>query len=279
MLREIGRLREVSFRHAGEGTGAPIDLDLFDAHYLHLFVWNQDRNEVVGAYRLAGTDEVLSRFGPQGLYTSTLFQFRQDFLSRVNPALELGRSFVRPEYQRSFAPLLLLWKGIGHYVARYPWYRILFGPVSISDTYNPVSRELIVSYLKERHCDSSLAPSVRAKHKYQVRPFRCFNGKMLRCLISNAEELSDVVADLETDHKGLPVLLRQYLNVGGQILDFSVDRNFSNVLDGLIVVDLAKTNGRLLDKYLGKAGAERFRQCHGIGPAQESSNRGMLMEA
>ena len=254
LLREIGRLREISFRQAGEGTGEPLDLDLFDSHYLHLFVWHRSRNEVVGAYRFAGTDEVLSRFGPQGLYTSTLFRFRRDFLSRVHPALELGRSFVRPEYQRSFASLLLLWKGIGHYVARHPRYRILFGPVSISDTYSPASRALIVSFLKERHFDSSLAPSVRAKHKYETRP--------VRSMVANADELSDVVADLEPDHKGLPVLLRQYLNVGGQILDFSVDRHFSGVLDGLIVVDLAKTDGRLIDKYLGKSGAERFREFH-----------------
>ena len=264
LLREIGRLREISFRQAGEGTGEPVDLDLFDAHYLHLFVWNQERSQVVGAYRFAGTDEVLSRFGPQGLYTSTLFRFRRDFLSRVDPALELGRSFVRPECQRSFEPLLLLWKGIGHYVARHPRYRILFGPVSISDTYSPASRALMVSFLKERHFDASLAPSVRAKHKYQARP--------LRSMVANADELSDVVSDLEPDRKGLPVLLRQYLNVGGQILDFSVDRHFSGVLDGLIVVDLAKTDTRLIDKYLGKAGAERFRQFHGIAPdAFESS--------
>ena len=256
LLREIGRLREISFRQAGEGTGEPVDLDLFDTHYLHLFVWHKRRNEVVGAYRFAGTDDVLSRFGPQGLYTSTLFRFRRDFLSRVHPALELGRSFVRPEYQRSFASLLLLWKGIGHYVARHPQYRILFGPVSISDTYSPASRALIVSFLKERHFDSSLAPSVRAKHKYQPRP--------VRSMAANADELSDVVSDLEPDQKGLPVLLRQYLNVGGQILDFSVDRNFSGVLDGLIVVDLAKTEGRLVDKYLGKDGAMRFRESHGI---------------
>ncbi|MBZ5636434.1 MAG: hypothetical protein LAO55_25195 [Acidobacteriia bacterium] len=100
---------------------------------------------------------------------------------------------------------------------------------------------------------------------------------MLRSLVANAEELSDVVSDLEPDHKGLPVLLRQYLNVGGQILDFSVDRHFSNVLDGLIVVDLAKTNGRLLDKYLGKTGAERFRQWHGIRLDQKPLGREILV--
>ena len=95
-------------------------------------------------------------------------------------------------------------------------------------------------------------------------------------MVANADELSDVVSDLEPDRKGLPVLLRQYLNVGGQILDFSVDRNFSGVLDGLIVVDLAKTNRRLIDKYLGTAGAGRFRQFHGIAPDVFESSVSML---
>jgi putative hemolysin len=264
LLREIGRLREVSFRLVGEGTGESVDLDLFDQHYQHLFVWNHERSELVGAYRFARTDDVVSRFGPQGLYTSTLFRFRRDFLSRVDPALELGRSFVRPEYQRSFAPLLLLWKGIGHFVARYPWYRTLFGPVSISDIYSPASRALMVSSLKARHSDSALASCVKPKRTYRTRAFQTIPAGILRSLAETPEELSDVVADLEPDHRGMPVLLRQYLNVGGQILDFSVDRHFSDVLDGLIVVDLTKTNERLLERYLGKAGAQRFRQCHSV---------------
>ncbi|MGH9593155.1 MAG: lysophospholipid acyltransferase family protein, partial [Bryobacteraceae bacterium] len=134
-MREIGRLREISFRQCGEGTGNAIDLDCFDAHYLHLFVWNCERGEIAGAYRLAGTDQVIPRYGIQGLYTSTLFRFRLDFIECVDPALELGRSFIRPEYQKTFSPLLLLWKGICSYVARHPRYRILFGPVSISNAY------------------------------------------------------------------------------------------------------------------------------------------------
>ena len=118
-LREIGRLREITFRQAGEGTGRSIDLDRFDRDYQHLFLWNTDSNEIAGAYRLAGTDVI------PDLYTSTLFRFREGLLTSMSPALELGRSFVRIEYQKSFSALLLLWKGIGRYVARNPRYRIL----------------------------------------------------------------------------------------------------------------------------------------------------------
>ena len=112
LLREIGRLRESAFRAAGEGTGKPLDLDRFDEHYLHLWIWNRRAGEIVGAYRIGAADEVRRRHGLNGLYTRTLFAFNDEFVERIDPALEMGRSFVRPEYQREFAPLLLLWKGI-----------------------------------------------------------------------------------------------------------------------------------------------------------------------
>ncbi len=147
VLHEIGRLREVTFRQVGEGTGKPIDLDRFDDHYWHLFVWNRHANEVAGAYRLGPSDEILARFGPKGFYTSQLFQWKRTFLDRISPALELGRSFVRPEYQKTYAPLLLLWKGIGQFLIRNPQYKLLFGPVSISNGYTAASRQLMVKFL------------------------------------------------------------------------------------------------------------------------------------
>jgi hypothetical protein len=108
VLYEIGRLRELSFRAVGEGTGAMIDLDRFDSHYLHLFLWNTGRDEVVGAYRLGQTDAILPRFGTDGLYTGTLFTYEKGLLDYLTPALELGRSFVRAEYQKTYSALFLL---------------------------------------------------------------------------------------------------------------------------------------------------------------------------
>ena len=137
VLREVGRLREITFREAGEGTGDSIDLDAFDTHYHHLILWQKKTLEVVGAYRLGPTDLILSTHGKAGLYTTSLFKFHNDFFLQVHPALELGRSFIRREYQKAFSTLMLLWKGIGQYVVRYPRYRFLFGPVSISDDYRP----------------------------------------------------------------------------------------------------------------------------------------------
>ncbi len=259
ILREIGRLREISFRNAGEGTGRSLDLDRFDAHYRHLWVWNAKSHEVVGAYRLCGTDTVRAR---RDLYSNTLFRFRAGLLEKFHPALELGRSFVRPEYQKNAIALLLLWKGIGQFVARHPRYRVLFGPVSISREYNPVSRDLMVSYLEARCGHQDLAALVEPRRKLRSRRLRACDTRLLGSLLSGVDELSEVVADLEADGKGIPVLVRQYLKVGGEMLAFNVDADFSDVVDGLVMVDLSRLTRPLLDRYLGKPGADKFLEYH-----------------
>jgi len=252
-LREIGRLREITFRQAAEGTGRSIDIDRFDREYLHLFLWNTDNIEIAGAYRLAGTDVT------PDLYTRTLFKFREGLIESMSPALELGRSFVRAEYQKSFSALLLLWKGIGRYVARHPRYKLLFGPVSISRDYSEASRALMIAYLQERRGNGSLSQFVEPRREFRSPRVRGCDPRLLAHLLENVEELSDAVADMEPDGKGVPVLLRQYLNCGGEMLAFNVDSAFSDVVDGLVVVDLTKMSRPQLEKYLGKEGATRFR--------------------
>jgi putative hemolysin len=260
VLREIGRLRELSFRAANEGTGKPMDLDRFDAHYLHLFIWNAEASEIVGAYRVGATDRILERHGRQGLYSSTLFDSRMEFFHRLGPALELGRSFVRPEYQRSYSPLLLLWKGIGSFIARHPRYRMLFGPVSISRDYSDLSRRLIATTLLQHSQAKDLALMVKPKHPANLRPVRIqgcgLSQRQVR--FQDFKEMCSVIADVEFKQRDVPVLLRHYLNLGGQILAFNIDRNFGRVMDGLIVVDLAQTDRKTLQRYLGAEGAAAF---------------------
>ncbi len=264
LLPEIGRLREATFRAVKEGTGRARDLDRFDEYYLHLFVWNREKQEVVGAYRLGPTDMIVKQLGLRGLYTSTLFRYRKKLLDRINPALEMGRSFIRQEYQKNFAPLLLLWKGIGVYVARHPRYRHLFGPVSISSDYQTSSRLLLVAFLKASSFLPQLARLVRPRKPLRTDPLTQHQLRQHSAVVRDLDEVESLIADLETDLKGIPVLLRQYLRLGGKLLAFNVDPHFSNVLDGLILVDLVQTDPTLLAKYMGAEEMKKFRAYHGV---------------
>lgn len=263
VVRELGRLREITFRAAGEGTGKPRDVDRFDAHYTHIVLWNNERNELVGAYRLGNVRSILRRFGMRGLYTATLFRFEDGFFARVPPALELGRSFVRLEYQKQFSPLLLLWKGIGVYVVHQPETPILFGAVSISNDYSPASRELMTSFLRSQAAaDPKLQSRVSPKHP----PRLSRESRLHQEIFANAltlESVSDRVSDFEHDRKGIPILVKHYLKLGGKILAFNVDAKFANVIDGLLMVDLREANPDALAKYFGKQGASDFLAFHG----------------
>ncbi len=257
VVREIGRLREIAFRGVGEGTGRAIDLDRFDRHYLHLVLWDQGSNRVVGAYRLGPTPDILLRYGIAGLYTSTLFRYGQKLFDEIGPAIELGRSFIRLECQKQYAPLFLLWKAIARYAAGRPECARLFGGVSISNAYHPVSRHLMVKFLEARRAEQ-VARLVTPRTRYQP------DGRVLRrtgipsILPEGIEELSGLIAGLERDGKGLPVLLKQYLKAGGRVLGFNVDRGFSHVLDVLVMVDLRVAPLPLMERYLGKAEAHAF---------------------
>jgi putative hemolysin len=264
VLHEIGRLREITFRAAGEGSGLDLDLDEFDQYYKHLFVWDTIQQRLVGAYRLGDTARIVNVRGVGGLYTSTLFKYHREFFSNLGPALELGRSFVRQEYQRQYAPLLMLWKGIGNYVAAHPQAPVLFGAVSVSNAYKQASRELLVRFFEREQANdpSGLASMVRPRCPFRGSLIRDLETNSAIKLLASADELNAPISDVEADGKELPILVKQYLKVGGSILAFNVDRAFSNVLDGLVMVDLRKTRRDALNRYMTAPGAESFLQYH-----------------
>lgn len=250
-LRELGRLREITFRAVGEGTGDERDIDRYDGHYVHLIAWHRTRSEVVGAYRIGHVDRIVAARGKQGLYTHSLFTYGDGFLRSLGPALELGRSFVSAAYQKDFGALLLLWKGIAHYVACNPHYRVRFGPVSISREYRPESHALLIDFLR-RHCfDEQLAKLIRPRRAFRrTHSLAALSGDLAR--LADLDDVSQLLEEMEPDGKGAPVLLRQYLKLGGRLACFNVDESFSGVVDGLIVVDLLRTEPRVLQKYMGR---------------------------
>ncbi len=260
VLPELGRLRELTFRAAGEGTGFARDLDSYDASYRHLVAWDGARSRIAGAYRLGLTREIVSRYGAAGLYTRTLFEYDERLLAGIGAAIELGRSFVCQEYQRGFSSLLALWRGIGAFVVQHPECRSLFGAVSISSRYDSLSRHLLVRFLSEAARHPTAARLVRPKRPLPAPPDQAhvIESATLRTL----EGVSGLVAAIEPDAKNVPVLVRQYLSLNARLLGFSVDPAFGDALDGLMLADLMDVPLPMLVRLMGKQGARAFTAYH-----------------
>jgi putative hemolysin len=247
----------VTFRAVGEGTGRAVDLDDYDSYYRHLILWNKEDARIAGSYRLAWTEDVFADPGARGLYTSTLFRFSPEFFSRVGPAVELGRSFVRPEYQREHTPLFLLWRAIGLCVCQRPDAPVLFGAVSISSAICDAAREMIFEFLQHRRARNDLSGLVKPRRPFRPRLLRKSELQLLAKSFEDIEDLNGPLRDVDS-RMSIPVLLRHYLKLGGRVAAFNIDRKFSNALDALLVVDLRETPPRLLAKYMGQQSARQF---------------------
>lgn len=253
LMHEIARQREVTFRQVQEGTGKPLDTDAFDDHYVHLFVWNKDEKDLLGAYRLGLVDEILPLYGKKGLYTYGLFFYEEDFIKILGSSIEMGRSFIVEKYQRNFASLFLLWKGIGAFVGRNPRYKKLFGPVSISGAYSDVSKELMVAYLMDRHYDEKKSKWMHPKHPFvnQSKNIQRLLDKQGEFFLS-MDELGAWIKDQETGFEGVPILIKHYVKLGAKFLAFNVDPDFNHSLDGLIEVDLTESDPKMMKNYMGE---------------------------
>ena len=257
VLQEIGRLRELTFREVGEGTGNDIDIDIYDSYYIHLFLWDTDKHCIIGAYRLGLTDKIINNYGIKGLYSYSLFKYSEKKLRKLGPSIELGRSFIRGEYQRSPSSLSLLWKGIGAFIVKHQHYHTLFGPVSISNDYRDISRKLIVDCLRTNRLMKEISRSIKPRKPYKVINKTPWHIKELDGL-NDINLVSDIISQLEQGERGIPILIKQYTKLGGRFLEFNVDEEFNNALDGLIVVDLLKTEPELLEYFLGKNNAKDY---------------------
>ncbi len=269
LMREIGRQREICFRQVGEGTGRDQDLDRFDDHYLHLCLWNQKEGELAGGYRLGLADQILARQGVDGLYTSTLFNFHPDFFARMPHALEMGRSFITEKYQRSYSALLLLWKGIGRFILANPRYRHLFGPVSVSRRYQTFSRQLMIDFLETRH-PSPFKPLVSPKNPVVIRRRDQALASRLAAQMADWDELTEVVADVESNRAAPPILFKQYLKLAARCCAWNLDPDFNNAVDCLLVADLMDADAKTMLRYGGEDWERVFRGHHALQAQTEA---------
>ncbi len=261
-LREIGRLRETTFREVSEGTGKACDLDDYDAWYEHLLLWDTKENAIAGAYRMGCTDTILAARGRKGLYTSTLFHFRRNFFRKLSPALEMGRSFIRKEYQRKPQCMPLLWRAITRFCALHPQYKTLYGPVSINPEYSRVSRDLILAYLKSHRVAGELTGLVRAKNPPRRVSLKSDELAALIRSVADIEQVSTLVSELEHDRKPVPVLLKHYLKLNGRMISFNIDPDFGDCLDGLVLVDLTQADPKFIRNLMGDDGYRTFCEYH-----------------
>ena len=250
IIKEIGRLRELTFREIGEGTNKPSDLDAYDIYYNHLFIWDIEAKMIVGAYRIGKGDEIFYSYGKKGFYTYELFKISDQFVPILRQSLELGRSWIRKEYQQRPLPLFLLWKGILKYLIDNPKYKYLIGPVSISNTFSKFSKSLIVNFIYRNHFDAEMAQMVKPRKQFKV-DFSKIDADILTASSSSLKNLDSLIGEIETSHIKVPVLLRQYIALNAKIICFNIDPKFSDCLDGFLVLDLESVPADMLEK-LGK---------------------------
>ncbi len=250
ILREIGRLRELTFRSIGEGTGKRRDLDHFDQYYQHLLLWDEDALEIVGAYRFVDAGRVVKEKGAEGLYTGSLFKLDQDRSYFLENGLELGRSFVQRRYWGK-RNLDYLWYGIGAYLAKRPDYRYLFGPVSITNATPQAAKELLIYFYKLYFSADTTISLSRNPFIFSQPPSALqmeFCGNDFR---ADFKKLKSLLSNLGT---AVPPLYKQYTELcepGGVVfLDFNIDAAFNNCVDGLVIVDTEKLKEQKRKRYM-----------------------------
>ena len=248
ILKELGRLREIAFRAVGEGTGLRRDLDSFDDDYYHLLLWDNKELEIVGAYRFMPTKEQLERKGHKGLYSYGLFHYDTAMTHILDQGIELGRSFIQPRYwgKRS---LDYLWQGIGAFLAQNPQYHYLMGPVSMSASLPTPARDLLVSFYKLHF--SPRWPLARSRQPYANGSLDIasqFIGQDYQ------QDLSILKSMLDNLGCGIPTLYKQYSELcepgGVQFLDFGIDPDFANCVDGLVLIDIHKMKLNKRQRYI-----------------------------
>ncbi len=239
IMREIGRQRELTFRAIGEGSNLPFDLDQYDEHYHHLFLWDSAGKKLVGAYRMALGSEVMKKRGIDGFYTSSLFEFDPELQPFFRKVIEMGRAYISTEYQQKPLPLFLLWRGIIHVCLRNPEHKFLMGGVSISDKFSEFSKSLMIEFMRSNFYDSAVAQYIHPKKEFKVTLKDRDKNLFFDEVESDLNKLDKIIDDLEPEMR-LPVLIKKYIKQNAKVVSFNVDPNFNGAIDGLMYIRISE---------------------------------------
>jgi putative hemolysin len=239
ILREIGRLREITFREIGEGTNRAIDLDKFDRYYHHLFLWDREAECLAGAYRMGLGRDVYEAYGINGFYLQDLFRFEPELHKMMSHSIELGRAFIIREYQQKPMPLFLLWKGIVHTTLRFPNHKYLIGGVSISNRFSNFSKSLMIEFMKSHYYDPYLAQYVHPKKEFKVKLKDTDKDFVFDATEADLNKFDKIIDEIEPGALRLPVLLKKYIKQNARLIAFNVDPLFNDAIDGLMYIRIS----------------------------------------
>ena len=249
IMLELGRLREITFREVGEGTGMERDLDEFDEYCQHIFIWDEKENNIVGAYRLLSGAETIEKRGLSGFYLNTLFSFKPQMEPILRQSLELGRSFIVEQYQRKPRALMLLWKALTYSVIK-THARYLIGPVSISAFHGEQAIATILYFLRKNYYNQEVSPWVESKNPFLFQNILKFDKEAFdREVGSDFGKLDQYLLQHFGDRT--PILIRQYVSLlKTQAIAFNVDKDFNNCVDALMLMDLSKAPQKTIESLL-----------------------------
>jgi len=239
ILNEIGRLREITFRAVGEGTNNSVDLDKFDDHYHHLFLWDNEAEKIAGAYRMGMGNEIFANHGIDGFYLQDLFRFEPELYKMMSQSIEMGRAFIIKEYQLKPMPLFLLWKGIVHCTLRFPEHKYLIGGVTISDKFSNFSKSLMIEFMKSNYYDPYVAQYVRPKKEFKVKLEDADKDLVFDESEADLNKFDKIIDELEPENLRLPVLIKKYIKQNARVVAFNVDPLFNDAVDGLMYIKIA----------------------------------------
>ncbi len=239
ILREIGRLREITFREVGEGTNEAIDLDKFDTYYHHMFLWDDEKKVIAGAYRMGLGSKIFEKFGIDGFYLQDLFRFEPELHKMMSQSIELGRAFIIATYQQRPMPLFLLWKGIVHTTLRFPEHKFLIGGVSISNQFSNFSKSLMIEFMKSHYYDPYIAQYVHPKKEFKVKLKDADKDFVFDATEADLQKFDKIIDEIEPGSLRMPVLLKKYIKQNARLVGFNVDPLFNNAVDGLMYIKIA----------------------------------------